>query len=362
MNNRFRRYTPRFTSQHRLLSSPRMALLAAFLFPLAVHNTCPASETSAKGSMRIERKGSVILVETEALSAEIRTEGYVSGVAGGTLLDKKTGARDLGYGLDIVDFLLEPKWDTPDNPPGLRYLRDLKLHGDLPKRYVELPQICTQAGKIDATVFRGKDFVAVKQSFRYKTATYGRKAGSLWEQSLVFPRGSRYFFSSDRITSANDLENVFLRIDMPGHIKHSAADTFSKVYLSYKGEIDAGNFIEDFPPDGKYLYHREANDVPSRMIRAYRIRGGDSPWLAGMTLDPSSVYEAWCHQRGYICMIQEIGGSRVRRGESFGSAFVIGFFDSIEEMHKVYDRYRGFNSIEIVPGKQGQFATYRLVR
>jgi hypothetical protein len=362
MNDRILRRTSRSASQHRLLLSPANAFLTAFLLLMAAQNTCLSSEAAAKEAVRIERKGSVLLVETEALSTEIHTEGYVSGVAAGTLLDKKTGARDLGYGLDIVDFLLEPKWDGPDNPPELRYLRDLKLHGDLPKRYVELPQICTQARKIDATVFRGKDFVAVKQSFRYTTATYGRKAGSLWEQSLVFPRGSRYFFACDRITSANDVDHVFLRIDMPGHIKHAAADTFSKVYLSYQGEIDAGSFIEDFPPDGKYLYQRESDHIPSRMIRAYKIRGENSPWLAGMTLDPSSVYEAWCHQRGYVCMIQEIGGKSVRRGESFGSAYIIGFFDSVEEMQKVYDRYRGFDSIEIVPGKDGQLATYRLAR
>jgi hypothetical protein len=321
-----------------------------------------ASQRNSGGRVKIEEKGPVISIETEALTAEIHTGGYVSGVAGGTLLDKKTGARDLGFGLDIVDFLLEPKWDEADTPPQLLYLRDEKLHGNLPKRYVELPQICTQAKKIEAETYQGKDFVAVRQSFRYTTATHGRKPGSLWEQVLVFPSNTRYFFASDRITSANDVDRVFLRIDMPGHVKHRNADTFSKIYLSHEGEIPATDFLEDFPPDGRHFYHRKDRNVPSRFIRAYRIRGQDSPWLAGMTLNPASVYEAWCHQRGYVCFIQEIGGKRVRRGEAFGAAYVIGFFDSVKDMEKVYDEYRGWDGIEITPGKEGQPAAFRWIK
>lgn len=334
--------------------------LTLFLI-VAAGNWGWASEESQKGEMRIERKGSLISVETDVLSARIRTEGYVSGVAGGTLLDKKSGARDLGFGLDIVDFLLEPRWDEAGISPELAYLRDTMLHGNLPKRYVELPQICTGAKKIEAAIFRGEDFVAVKLSFRYTTATYGRKAGSLWEQLLVFPRGRRYFFASDRITSANDVERLILRIDMPGHLKHRKADTFTKIYLSYEGEIPASDFVEDFPPDAKHFYHRNEEKIPSRFIRAYKIRGEDSPYLAGMTLNPASVYEAWCHQRGYVCFIQEIGGRKVSEGEVFAAAYIIGFFDSIQEMQEVYDKYRGWDAIEIVPRK-GQKATFRWIR
>ena len=43
-----------------------------------------------------------------AVEAVVRKKGYVSGVAGGSLLDRETGFRDLGYGLDIVDWLMEP--------------------------------------------------------------------------------------------------------------------------------------------------------------------------------------------------------------------------------------------------------------
>src|SRR5262245_53293548 len=59
-----------------------------------------------------------IRIETEAIEAAVRTEGYTSGVAAGSLLDKKTGARDLGFGLSIVDFLLEPADPNRPNEKG----------------------------------------------------------------------------------------------------------------------------------------------------------------------------------------------------------------------------------------------------
>jgi hypothetical protein len=64
-----------------------------------------------------------------------------------------------------------------------------------------------------------------------------------------------------------------------------------------------------------------------------------------MTLDPTDVYEAWCHQRGYVCMIEEIGGRPIKPGESFGATFIVGFFDSIDEMHAVYDRFAGHSEL-----------------
>src|SRR6266478_7076359 len=45
------------------------------------------------------------------LEATVRKQGYVTGVAAQTLLDKKTGFRDAGYGLDIVDWIMEPGSD-----------------------------------------------------------------------------------------------------------------------------------------------------------------------------------------------------------------------------------------------------------
>jgi hypothetical protein len=72
-----------------------------------------------------------------------------------------------------------------------------------------------------------------------------------------------------------------------------------------------------------------------------------------MTLDPADVYEAWCHQRGYVCMIEEIGGRPIKASESFGAAFLVGFFDSIEEMHTVYDEFSGKNRLEVAADGSG---------
>ena len=52
-----------------------------------------------------------IQIETPHLKAAIRKQGYVSGVAARSLLDKKTGFRDVGFGLDIADWIMEPGSD-----------------------------------------------------------------------------------------------------------------------------------------------------------------------------------------------------------------------------------------------------------
>jgi len=287
------------------------------------------------------------------LEASIRKKGYVSGVEAASLLDRKTGFRDIGFGLDIVDWLMEPGSDAAyrDKLPGdLAYVFDNAHHGKRAKRSIEGPQICTKAGKLAPQVIKGKDFVAIKQDYAYHLAAPGKKTGSRWEQTIVFPAGKRWFISCDRITTVNASDAMFLRLDMPGHIKHKAGDTFSEVYLSYHGKVTAKEFLQDFAPDEKFLYVREPGKVPQRFIRAYHIRdpktGKDGPWLAGMTLDPGIVSEAWCHQRGYVCLIEEFGGRPIKPGESFSAAFIVGFFDSIEEMQQVYDQYAGHVGLE----------------
>jgi hypothetical protein len=295
----------------------------------------------------VQETDEYVQIDTDALQARINKKGYVSGIARGSLLDKKTGARDAGFGLHIMDFLLGPGWKDDG------YSRDAKLHGNLPKHYIEGPQICTQAKRLTPEIVRGKDFVAVRLRFRFTEAAPGLKAGSLWEQTLVFQPGVRYVLCSERITSANDLDNVFYRIDMPGHIRHKGGDTFSQVYLSYHGAIPAAEFAKDFAPDAKFLYQRRAGQVPARMIRAYRVKvnGKPGPWLAGMTFDPGAVSEAWCHQRGYVCFIQELHGNRVRAGEAFGAAYAVGYFDDVAGMERAYDRHRGASAIVIEDGK-----------
>lgn len=304
-----------------------------------------------------------IRITTMALSARVRKRGYVTGVAGGSLLDRRTGFRDAGFGLDIVDWIMEPGSDRPYRDrldEELIYRYGNAYHGQRAKRCIEGPQVCTKARRLEPVATVGSGFVAVEQSFRYRIAAPGRRAGSTWSQVLVFPAETRYFLSMDRIDAVNASEAMFLRIDMPGHIRHRRGDTFSEVYLSYHGRIPAGAFFEDFPPDARYNYRRDRDRPGERFIRAYRLldprTGEDGPWLAGMTLEPSVVHEAWCHQRGYVCMIEEFGGRAVRPGQSFSAAFLVGFFDTIDEMHAVYDAHRGHTALAVTP------EAWRLVR
>ena len=323
--------------------------LCAFLTLLFASVPTSAQERTFQVTEDAQR----IRIVGSALEASIRKKGYVTGVEARSLLDKQTGFRDLGFGLDIVDWLMEPGSDEAyrDRLPGdLPYHFNNLVHGKRPKRSIEGPQICTKAGQLAPRVSAGKDFVAIKQDYAYHLAAPGKKTGSRWEQTLLFPAGQRYFLSCDKVTTVNASDSLFLRLDMPGHIKHKGGDTFSEVYLSYHGTIPAREFLRDFAPDDKFLYTRDPDKTPRRFIRAYHIRdpktGKDGPWLAGMTLDPSVVSEAWCHQRGYVCMIEEFGGRPIKAGESFSAAFVVGFFDSIEEMERVYDRYAGNNLLE----------------
>src|SRR5690349_8195736 len=92
--------------------------------------------------LRVTQTDGYAQVETDALRARVNKKGYVSGTAAGSFLDKKTGARDVGFGLHIMDFLMAPGWRDDD------YSRDRTVHGDLPKHYVEGPQICTQAKEL----------------------------------------------------------------------------------------------------------------------------------------------------------------------------------------------------------------------
>jgi hypothetical protein len=46
-------------------------------------------------------------------------------------------------------------------------------------------------------------------------------------------------------------------------------------------------------------------------------------------------------------MIEEFGGRPVQPGESFSAAFVVGYFDSVEEMNRIYDEYAGHSGLTV---------------
>src|SRR6266566_47128 len=154
-----------------------MTCLFRSLWPAALCCLVPAPGPCAaaegeKPAVVVRDREEYLEIETDALAAQVRKKGYVSGIAAGTFLDKKTGARDVGFGLHIMDFLMAPGWRDDG------YTRDPKVHGNLPKHYVEGPQICTQAKQLDPEVIQGKDFVAVRLRYRFTKPAPGLKAGS----------------------------------------------------------------------------------------------------------------------------------------------------------------------------------------
>ena len=313
---------------------------------------------------RVTENDDSIKIETDAIEAVIPKKNpkcWMTGIEKQSLLDKKTGFREAGDGLCLVDWLMEPGSDeawSSQLKEADRYLFNNEYHGKRAKHLVEGPQLSNSKKAVQPQIIRGKDFVAVTTTYRYDYAIApGRKSGSLLTQVFVFPKGKRYFFAMNRIDSANDSDALFLRGDMPGSLRHERGETFSEIYLSYFGgsdglRIPSSEFLKAFPPDERFNYRRDANTVPDRFIRAYHLRdpktGKQGPWLAGMTLDPSAVYEAWCCQwTGIVIFIEECGGRPIKAGQSFSTAFVVGYFDSIDEMSAVNDRYKGHTALSV---------------
>src|SRR5215217_4246078 len=229
-----------------LLSALACLLIIPSAFRTAVRPAGGAAAAAPHAGVSVRETDDAVFIETDALSARINRKGYVSGIAEASFLDKKTGARDVGYGLHIWDFLMAPGWRDDG------YERDPKVHGNLPKHYVEGPQICTQAKELPAEVVRGDGFAGVRLRFTFTKPGDGFKAGSQWEQILLFRPGLRYFLSAERVTSVNSADDLFYRIDMPGHIKHNGGDTFEQVYLSYlERPIPSSAFTLNFGPDEK---------------------------------------------------------------------------------------------------------------
>jgi hypothetical protein len=354
--------------------------LAALFFVIAAAGPVLAGPRDGQSWGRVTEDDRAIKIETDKLEAVVPKKNpkqWMTGIEKGSFLDKTTGFREAGDGLMVVDWLMEEgsdeawrdqvlapdghgvgryTWFTNETDPARRSYA-LMAHGSSHrKRMVEGPQLCHRMKPVQPEIIRGKDHIAVKTTYRFEYAAPGRKAGSRWTQLIVFPRGKRYFVLMDKIDSVNDSPEMFLRNDTPGCVRHDKGDTFSEIYLSYLSGpqgvcIPSSEFLTPFPPDLKFGYRRETHRTPEHFIRAYHLRDKESckdgPWLAGLTLAPSVVYEAWCSQRpgGIIVMIEEIHGKPVKAGESFSAAHIVGYFDTIQEMHTVYDRYKDHTAL-----------------
>ena len=354
------------------------------LLLLALALAAPEPRMSSAGDdswLRVSEDERAIKIETDKLEAVIPKKNpkqWMTGIEKGSFLDKTTGFREVGDGLMVIDWLMEPGsdeaygdqvfakdghgvgryvWHTNETEPARKDYA-ANAHGTSHrKRMIEGPQLCHRMKPVQPEVIRGKDFVAVQTTYKFEYAAPGRKAGSRWTQLIVFPKGARYFVLMDKIDSVNDSPEMFLRNDTPGCVRHDKGDTFSEMYLSYlsgpKGlRIPSSEFFTPFPPDLKFGYRRDTHRTPEHFIRAYHLRdkktGKDGPWLAGLTLEPSVVYEAWCSQRlnnNIIVMIEEIHGKPVKAGDSFSAAHIVGYFDTIDAMHEVYGRNKGHTGV-----------------
>jgi len=395
-----------------LLSKLLVVLMLTAIAGAARASAEPPGDTSWARVTEDDRR---IKIETDKLEAVIpkkEPKHWMTGIEKGSFLDKATGFREVGDGLMVVDWLMEAGsdeayadqvyapdghgvgrylWHTNETDPARKAYAVIAHGTSHRKRVVEGPQLCHRMKPVQPEVIRGEEFVAVKTTYNYEYAAPGRKPGSRWTQLVVFPKGERFFLLMDRIDSVNDSDEMFLRGDVPGCVRHQEGDTFSEIYLSYlknlkkrtgpicrdgpkagtdaqrwsshklgvsgfSGDglrIPASEFFTPFPPDEKFNYRRDTHEMPEDFIRAYHLRGKetgkDGPWLAGMTLEPSIVYEAWCSQRsgGIIVMIEEIYGRPIKSGESFSAAHVVGYFDTISQMHALYNRYKGHTALTV---------------
>ena len=364
------------------LTSDFLSKALVVLGLLAMANATPAGAQAADETpwVKVTQSDRAIKIETDQLEAVIpkkNPKAWMTGIEKGSFLDKATGFREIGDGLMVIDWLMEAgsdaayadqviapdgngvtqyRWYENETDPERRYYARMAHGTSHRKRVVEGPQLCHRMKPVQPEVIRGQDFVAVKTTYKYEYAAPGHKPGSQWTQLIVFPKGERYFVLMDKIDSVNDSPEMFLRNDTPGCVRHKRGDTFSEIYLSYLGSphgvrIPSSEFFTPFPPDLKFGYRRDMNCTPERFIRAYHLRdkttGKEGPWLAGLTLEPSVVYEAWCSQRprDIIVMIEEIHGKPVQAGQSFSAAHIVGYFDNIEQMDEVYDRYKGHTAL-----------------
>src|SRR5882762_9421316 len=158
-----------------------MLRLIAYLFVAVsiIHST----RSNGANEFQVSEDDERIVISSPTLDAVVRKKGYVTGVAAGSFSDRKSGFRDAGYGLDIVDWIMESGSDEAYRsqlPGDLAYEFNNAWHGKTPKRSIEGPQICTQAKQLAPEVIRAPDFMAVRTEYRYLLAAPGKKTGSVW--------------------------------------------------------------------------------------------------------------------------------------------------------------------------------------
>ena len=188
-------------------------LSLGMLAAMAGIGSVPARPAHGAEWAQVTEDDRAIRVETDRLEAVIpkrNPKQWMTGIEKGSFLDKATGFREVGDGLMVVDWLMEAgsdeawadqvlapdgngvgryTWYENETDPDRRHYARMAHGSSQRKRVVEGPQLCHRMKPVQPEILRGKDFVAVKTSYRYEYAAPGRKPGSRWTQLIVFPRG-----------------------------------------------------------------------------------------------------------------------------------------------------------------------------
>ena len=136
---------------------------------------------------------------------------------------------------------MEPGSDEAyrDQLPGdlLYEFNNLRTTARRPSAAIEGPQICTQA---EAARPRGRPRQGLRRGPKQRLPLHARRPGQedrlgVGADARLPGRASATSSPATGSPRANDSDALFLRLDMPGHIKHKGGDTFSEVYLSYHG-------------------------------------------------------------------------------------------------------------------------------
>src|SRR5207244_10792905 len=87
-------------------------MLRLISYLVAVASIIQSTRLNSANEFNVSEDDERIVISSSTLDAVVRKKGYVTGVGDGIFLDKKSGFRDAGYGLDIVDWIMEPSRDA----------------------------------------------------------------------------------------------------------------------------------------------------------------------------------------------------------------------------------------------------------
>jgi WD40 repeat protein len=183
---------PYGTSQARYSpDGSQLVTAGAYAYELRIHSAAAPAGVGAQPAQdgewaRVIEDDRAIKIETDKLEAVIPKKNpnqWMTGIEKGSFLDKTTGFREIGDGLMVVDWLMEPgsdaawsdkliapdgngvsryRWYENETDPDRRSYA-LMAHGSSHrKRMIEGPQLCHRMKPVQPEVIRGKDFVAVR--------------------------------------------------------------------------------------------------------------------------------------------------------------------------------------------------------